>query len=680
MNRNFRRHVQAFGITTAVLAASAGPAQAEEAYKVQRTRLIGSAQADYAAELLIDPLGNLFINATTSGDFDGNTAVRLEDFALAKLDDSGQTIWSTQFGTQTRDYGIGLAMDPTGNVFYGGYSGNSNHDIVLAKHDPLGQEVWARQIGTPGTEFGGHVATDSLGNVYITGQTDGALPGQTNQGWYDAFISKYDTTGNHLWTRQFGTAELDAAGSLATDSAGNIYVTGITQGGLDGHTNAGSRDGFLAKFDTSGNQLWLTQFGTTELDSSSEVKIDPTGNLYVTGYTHGEFSGNTSNTNSDAYLMKFDPTGAPLWTQQFGTSGNDFGTSMALNAGGDIYLAGSAGGAFDDNRNAGYSDVMMVKFDTNGDQLWAQQFGSAENDYGYSVALDAEGLPWITGRTWGDLNGHNNLGESDAYVVRLAPPVQGDLNSDWYVGLGDLDILLAQWNQTNTHDYGLTLTDFNGFGFTQTYNLWNTGTLTTGPDDLHIQALDYGGGWVDLAEPLDASGLTHLELDLDVNPGNEAGSFVVVLIDEDGTQRVFRFDDLAEEGRQIHTIHLDDFEREIAIGHIPGLDLTVITRFHLQGGANMALPGHLIDLTLNHLAFTDGYVPAIFGDINGDHFIGLDDLDTVLQNWNAGTPPSATADDAIIPEPASAAVLGLALMASLANRPRVTSRLKARAV
>ncbi len=104
---------------------------------------------------------------------------------------------------------------------------------------------WSRQLGTSRNDSGNGVATDPLGNVFISGRTEGSLGGP-NAGDYDAFVSKYDSTGNLLWTRQLSTSAEDNSYGVAADPLGNIYISGYTAGSLGG-PNAGGRDAFLVK-------------------------------------------------------------------------------------------------------------------------------------------------------------------------------------------------------------------------------------------------------------------------------------------------------------------------------------------------------------------------------------------------------------------------------------------------
>ena len=109
-----------------------------------------------------------------------------------------------------------------------------------------------KQLGTSSKDYGTSVTTDSSGNIYVTGYTEGGLDGNTNSGESDIFLVKYNSTGTKQWTKQLGTSSSESGHSVTTDSSGNIYVTGYTGGGLDGNTSSGSGDIFLVKYNSDG--------------------------------------------------------------------------------------------------------------------------------------------------------------------------------------------------------------------------------------------------------------------------------------------------------------------------------------------------------------------------------------------------------------------------------------------
>jgi hypothetical protein len=145
------------------------------------------------------------------------------------------------------------------------------------------------------------VAVDASGNAYISGRTDGSLGGP-NAGGDDAFLAKYSSAGDLVWSRQIGTSSTDESWSVAMDGSGNAYISGNTLGSLGG-PNAGGADAFLTKYDSSGNTLWSQQIGTSSDDYSRSVAVDASGNAYI--------SGNTSSSLDSVFLMKFVPVPEP---------------------------------------------------------------------------------------------------------------------------------------------------------------------------------------------------------------------------------------------------------------------------------------------------------------------------------------------------------------------------------
>src|SRR5207245_1868305 len=157
---------------------------------------------------------------------------------------------------------------------------------------------------------------------YVAGFARGTFSGQSNAGQEDAYLRKFDLSGNTVWTREFGTSSSDEAMGVGVDSSG-VYVAGITNGTLPGQTSAGAQDAFARKYDTSGNVVWTQQFGTSSADQATGVAVDATG-IYVVGFTTGTFAGQTSAGGQDAFVRKLDVSGNAIWTRQFGArSGND---------------------------------------------------------------------------------------------------------------------------------------------------------------------------------------------------------------------------------------------------------------------------------------------------------------------------------------------------------------------
>jgi len=197
--------------------------------------------------------------------------------------------------------------------------------ILLLSSLLFGQCTRTKQLGTSSKDYGTSVTTDSSGNIYVTGFTEGGLDGNTSSGGNDMFLVKYNSSGIKQWTKQLGTSSLDYGNGVTSDSSGNIYVTGITSGGLDGNTIYGKNDIFLVKYNSSGTKQWTKQLGTSSSDSGIGVTTDSSGNIYVTGYTKGGLDGNANSGGircyirascKDIFLVKYNSSGIKQWTKQ----------------------------------------------------------------------------------------------------------------------------------------------------------------------------------------------------------------------------------------------------------------------------------------------------------------------------------------------------------------------------
>jgi hypothetical protein len=320
-----------------------------------------------------------------------------------------------------------VSVDDDGNVYVTGdtddtlpgETGAGGSDVFLRKYDSAGNVQWTRQFGTSSQDLGNSVSVDGSGNVYIAGQTFGTLPEQTNAGFTDAFVRKYDSAGTELWTRQFGTNDRDNGDSLSVDGSGNVYVSGRTQGSMPGQTNAGAYDVFVRKYDGAGTELWTRQFGSSGNEFDAGVSTDGNGNVYVAGQTFGVLPGQTSSGYVDTFLRKYDSAGTAQWTRQFGSNGHTFAVSVSVDASGSVYLVGGTEGTLPDQTSAGDADVFARKYDGLGTAQWTWQFGSNAEDIGRSVTVGGNGMVYVFGDTRGSLPGQTSVGATDVFLARL---------------------------------------------------------------------------------------------------------------------------------------------------------------------------------------------------------------------------------------------------------------------
>ncbi|MBX3188594.1 MAG: SBBP repeat-containing protein [Labilithrix sp.] len=339
------------------------------------TRQFGTSEADFAQSVSVDASGNVIVGGRTFGALPGQTSAGASDAFVRKYDAAGTVLWTRQFGTATNtssEYVRSVTADKDGNVLVAGYvqggtlpdqTGAGSTDAFVRKYDPDGNVEWTRQFGTTGSDFAQAVRADGNGNVVVAGRVIGALPGQMFEGGNgDAFVRKYDPAGAELWTRQFGTTALDGVNAASVDAMGNIVVAGSTEGGtLPGQTSAGGTDAFVRKYDAAGTELWTRQFGTDATDDAHALSIDAAGNIMVAGDTAGALPMQTSAGDVDAFVRKYSPAGAVLWTAQLGTTAADHGAGVAVDARGNPLVCGFVGGTLAGQMSAGGADGYVVK-------------------------------------------------------------------------------------------------------------------------------------------------------------------------------------------------------------------------------------------------------------------------------------------------------------------------------
>ena len=286
-------------------------------------------QRGYAGEythgkaVTTDASSNVFVCGETKGNLDPPTTLTGDvDAFVAKHDTNGAHEWTKQLGAAsewTRCYAV--AADLQGNVFVSGYTtgnlsggppGLSGRDAFVTKYDAAGNLVWTSQLGVSGKNVEAYGATTDLaGNVYIVGLTTGALPSNTLMGNEDFFLTKYDNNLTHKWTRQLGVASKDTtASAVTTDPDGNIYVTGETDGNLDGNILEGTDASFITKYDQDGTKIWTKLVVVPGASAEGfGIATNSFGSVFMGGFTTSSFNENPLSGIQDLFLSKFTPAG-----------------------------------------------------------------------------------------------------------------------------------------------------------------------------------------------------------------------------------------------------------------------------------------------------------------------------------------------------------------------------------
>ncbi len=394
----------------------------------------GTPLSDFASGVAIDAAGNVYVVGTIQEEaLPGQTGLGDLDAYLRKYDGQGNEVWTRQFGTQSEDHATGVGVDGAGNLYVVGLTrgalpghtglGDVGYDAYLRKYDSGGNELWTRQFGTPQSDHASDVAVGGRGNVYVVGFTfDDSLSGQADLGGGDVYLRKYHSDGNKLWSRQSGSRDLDMANGVAIDGAGNAYVVG-EQGGIPGRPGVGESDAYLRKHDGDGNELWTRQFGSQSRPSTSGVEVDAEGNVYVVGSASGSLPGQTHLGKSDAYVRKYDGDGNELWTRQFGSRGSDMANGVAIDGASNVYVVGTTRLSLPGQSNmdpvTGGSDVFIRKYHSDGSEVWTNQLGTPERDAVAGVVVDGAGSLYVVGSTEGAFAGKTSSGSYDTFVLKM---------------------------------------------------------------------------------------------------------------------------------------------------------------------------------------------------------------------------------------------------------------------
>ncbi|MFO1128863.1 MAG: SBBP repeat-containing protein [Rhodospirillales bacterium] len=330
--------------------------------------------------------------------------------------------WAVSFGTSGTDQVTALATDSEGHLAIAGCvfrcprGGCTDYgDAWVARLTADGRQLWRKRLGTPGYDckWKVTVATDRVGDILIASSSNDAVDREA--GDYDAWVAKYAAAdGTRLWTRRFGTDQTDLVNAVATDGSGNVLVVGNTEGPIGGRY-LGTGDGWLAKFRADGHGLWRRQIGTATYDEVWAVAVDATGNIYVAGDTLGAVSG-VNQGSFDVFIIKYTADGRVLWRRQLGTSDGEFPLAAAVDANGDLVLSGQAFSDFAGPYQGGYYDAWLGKWNSAGDVLWLRQIGSEERESATALAIAADGDIVVGGDTGGSLGGPRTFGNFDTWM------------------------------------------------------------------------------------------------------------------------------------------------------------------------------------------------------------------------------------------------------------------------
>jgi hypothetical protein len=393
---------------------------------------------------------------------------------VVKYNSSGIAQWTVSVDSTNSDFGYSVAVDAYGNVYLGGiYAGiatiyntnNTSSGLTLrdpgnyyaafvVKYNSSGIAQWAVSVDGSASDYGYAVTVDKEDNVYLGGyyESNGVATiyntGNTNSGltlrdpiYRAAYVVKYNSSGIAQWAVSLSgdtSYSNGACHSVAVDSYGNLYMggeynsTGVTKiynanntdSGLTLRVDSGGSAAFVVKYNSSGIAQWTVSVDGSTGDYGYGVALDESGNVYLSGYYSSSGvatiynTGNTASTtvtlrdpgNGAAFVVKYNSSGIAQWAVSVNLD-NDVGQSVAVDASGNVYLAGNYG-VYNTSAtvyNAGNTSsgltlrtstgraAFVVKYNSSGIAQWTVSVDSTNDDNGQCVAVDAAGNVYLAG-------------------------------------------------------------------------------------------------------------------------------------------------------------------------------------------------------------------------------------------------------------------------------------------
>jgi len=361
-------------------------------------------------------------------------------------------------GPGNYDFASIVAVDNFGNVYVTGESRHDttsgSEDYLTIKYSSVGTQLWTARYNGPGNglDMPTAMAVDKYGNVYVTGWSEG---NGTNS---DYATIKYNSAGTQLWVERYnGPASLDDdASDLKIDSSGNVYVTGFSYG------NGTNYDYATIKYDSNGVQQWIARYnGTANVDDFAvALQIDNTGNVYVTGYSQG------GATHYDYATVKYNSSGIQQWVERYDNGGDDYAVALALDQSANVYVTGYSPSSSTGN------DYATIKYSSSGNQVWTARYNGPGNsdDKPTAILVDVSGNVYVTGYSFG--NGTNydyatvkyNSSGSQIWVARYDGPAS---QADYAVSmsfdkLGMIYVTGYSEGTTTGYDYATIKYDTSG--------------------------------------------------------------------------------------------------------------------------------------------------------------------------------------------------------------------------
>jgi hypothetical protein len=307
-----------------------------------------------------------------------NDETNSEDMWFVKVDSKGDIIWQEIYGGTSSDRGSRIVPDSRGEYLLVGYTqsyGNGGFDIWLIKIDASGHPLWQKTYGGSHDDFAFDVITSENNGYIIAGTKTSPINGK-----YDLWVFQVDSLGNLEWQTIMGNVDHDQARSIKRSNDGGLIITGYTVTELERQY-----DLWLLKLDSNGDSLWSKTYGGNYKDAGISVQEMPDKNIMVLGYTESFYWYNGRN-DRDIWILVTDIEGDPIWASTFGGASSEYGHTLNPTDDGNYIITG-----YTESIGAGGWDLLMLKVDSEGNEIWSKTYGGPLQDYGQYIYQDQNG-------------------------------------------------------------------------------------------------------------------------------------------------------------------------------------------------------------------------------------------------------------------------------------------------
>lgn len=312
---------------------------------------------------------------------------------------------------------------------------------------------WAKKISGDLSEYINDAVIDANDYIYVTGHFRDSVDFDMNSGveklgatgFSNAYIGKYSSDGSLLWVKHFGGVDHCQSFAIQQDNAGNLIIGGLYSSTVDfdpgvgntSRTSNGLEDIFLAKFDSSGNFIWVKGLGGTSYEQINTIDIDVDNNIYVGGFVRGTLdldpgagiSNYTAVGQKDIYVSKFTPAGNFSWGFGIGSSsGEEEVVEILVDNSNKVYITGyfrntvdfDPGSSTNSLTSSGSEDNYVAQYDSAGNYQWAFKIGGGSSERGTQVASDGLGNIFVSGQYGGtvDFDPSASTANITSYSVR----------------------------------------------------------------------------------------------------------------------------------------------------------------------------------------------------------------------------------------------------------------------